>query len=392
MIKQAVILAAGEGNRLRPFTAYKPKAMLSIAGKPVLQYVIEALAQNGIRDIVLVVGYKREQIFDYIGSGDQFGVNITYVTQEKQLGTAHALAQAQNLVNDEFLVLSGDKLIDASTIAQFVKVKSDAMLIKRVENPDRYGVVDIEDGLVKGIVEQPPEPKSNMVSMRIYALSKQVFSFIESELVLSNVFNKMITQGKPVYAYESDAPWLDIIYPWDILTQNGLFLHRIKAEMGGTVERGVYIKGPALVGKDTVIRSGSYIVGPIIIGSGCTIGPNACILSPVSIGDNVTIASFAEIRNSVISDDTNIESSCTIHDSVIDKGCVIGGHFTALGRETEVKVNGEHHLVTIGAMLGEGCTINSGVVAQPGVIIGNYTRIEAMKLVSGKLPDKSLIL
>ncbi|MBL7124579.1 MAG: nucleotidyltransferase family protein, partial [Dehalococcoidales bacterium] len=96
------MLAAGEGQRLRPFTTSRPKAMISIAGKPILQYVVEALAQSGIRNIVLVAGYRREQIFDYMGSGEQFGVDITYVTQEKQLGTAHALAQAREVVEDEF--------------------------------------------------------------------------------------------------------------------------------------------------------------------------------------------------------------------------------------------------------------------------------------------------
>ena len=92
-MKQAVVLAAGEGQRLRPFTATKPKVMLPIAGKPILSYVVESLAQNGIRNIVLVVGYGKEQVFDFMGSGEQFGVDITYVTQERQLGTAHALAQ-----------------------------------------------------------------------------------------------------------------------------------------------------------------------------------------------------------------------------------------------------------------------------------------------------------
>jgi len=94
-MKQAVILAAGEGQRLRPFTVSKPKVMLSIAGKPILQHVIESLAQNGIRRIVLVVGYRKEQIFDWLGLGEQFGVEMTYITQERQLGTAHALFQTK---------------------------------------------------------------------------------------------------------------------------------------------------------------------------------------------------------------------------------------------------------------------------------------------------------
>ncbi len=131
-MKQAVVLAAGEGQRLRPFTVTKPKVMLSIADKPILQYVIEALAQNGIRDIVVVNGYRKEQILDFLGSGEQFGVNITFVTQEKQLGTAHALLQAKGVIDNEFLVLPGDNLIEAGTIAKFLAVPPNAVLVNYV--------------------------------------------------------------------------------------------------------------------------------------------------------------------------------------------------------------------------------------------------------------------
>jgi len=390
-VKQAVILAAGEGHRLRPFTANRPKAMLSIAGKPILQYVVEALAQNGIRNIVLVVGYKREQIFDYMGSGGQFGVDITYVTQETRLGTAHALAQAKGVVEDEFLVLSGDKLIEASTIVRFVAVQPEAVLVKWVDSPTRYGVVTVEDGKVKDIVEQPQEPKSNVVSTRIYALSKEIFGFIEPELVLSDALNSIIAQGKPLYAQETDGPWLDVVYPWDILSLNGVVLRQIKANAGGTIERGVSLKGLVSVGRDTVIRSNSSIIGPVVIGDGCDIGPNVCILPATSIGDNVIIAPFSEIKNSVIGSDVNIGPGSIVEDSVIDRGCVIGGHFTAATGEAEVKVNDEYHSVNVGAMLGEGCNIGSSVVARPGVIVGNYSEVQALKLISGRLPDKSLV-
>ena len=109
-MKQAIILAAGEGQRLRPFTVTKPKGMISIADKPILQYVIEALAQKGIRKIIIVVGYRREQIFDYFGSGEQFGVDIKYLIQERQLGTAHALTGAKDFVEDEISLAVDDSL------------------------------------------------------------------------------------------------------------------------------------------------------------------------------------------------------------------------------------------------------------------------------------------
>lgn len=150
-MKQAVILAAGEGQRLRPFTLTKPKVMLSIADKPILGYIATALAESGIRKMVLVVGYQSNQVLDYMGSGEQFGTTITYVTQHQRLGAAHALCQAKDLVADEFLVLPGDKLIEADTVRKFITLKPHAVLVKRLDNPRRYGPVDIENGVVKHI-------------------------------------------------------------------------------------------------------------------------------------------------------------------------------------------------------------------------------------------------
>ncbi len=390
-MKQAVILAAGEGQRLRPFTVTKPKVMLSIAGKPILCYVVESLAQNGIRNIVLVIGYRKEQVFDYIGSGEQFGVDITYITQERQLGTAHALAQAKAVTEDEFLVLPGDNLIEADSIAKFVTTKPEAVLVKRVDNPARYGVVTIEQGVVKGIVEKPKEARSNIINTGIYAFTKEIFSFVEAQLDIPDVLNSMIAQGYPIEAKEIDGTWLDVVYPWDILSLNDAVLRQIPANLGGTIETGVSLKGLVSVGKDTVIRSNSYIAGPVVIGDNCDIGPNVCILPATSIGDNVIISPFTEIKNSVISSDVNIGPGCIIQDSVIDKGCVIKGHFTACSSQAEVKVDDEHHLVSVGAMLGEGCSLGNSVVAQPGVIVGNYSQVQALKLISGRLPDRSLV-
>jgi len=391
-MKQAVILAAGEGQRLRPFTVTKPKVMLSIAGKPILQYVIESLAQNGIRNIVLVAGYRKEQVFDYLGSGEQFGVDITYINQERQLGTAHALAQAKAATEKEFLVLPGDNLIDVDTIAQFVAIKPEAMLVRRVDNPVRYGVVTIEQGVVKDIIEKPKEAKGNIINTGIYAFTTEIFNFIEARLDIPDVLNSMIAQGYPINAKEMDGTWLDVVYPWDILSLNDAVLRQIPAKLGGNIEAGVSLKGEVSVGKDTLIRSGSYIAGPVVIGDSCDIGPNVCILPTTSIGNNVVISSFSEIKNSVISDDVDIGSGCIIQDSVIDKGCVIKGHFSACSSQAEVKIDDEHYQVNVGAMLGGGCSLGSGVVAQPGVIVGNYSQVQAMKLISGRLPDRSLVV
>jgi len=390
-MKQAVVLAAGEGQRLRPFTFTKPKVMLSIADKPILQYVIEALAQNGIRNIVLVDGYRKEQIYDYMGSGEQFGVDITYVTQEKQLGTAHALAQAKPVTDSEFLVLPGDNLIEVDTIAQFVSVGPEAMLVKQADNPARYGVVTLDNGLVNNIIEKPEVAKSAIINTGIYAFSAEVFDFIEPELDIPDVLNKMIAQGRQIAAQETDGTWLDIVYPWDILSLNNTLLSQIKADVAGTIEKGVSLTGPVSVGKATVIRSNSNLAGPVVIGNNCDIGPHVCLLPATSIGSNVVISPFTEIKNSVIGDDVSIGPGCIIEDSVIDKGCIIKGRFTALSGQAEVTIDGEHHLVNIGAMLGEACRLGGGVTAQPGVIVGNFSQVEALKLAGGRLPDRSLV-
>ena len=390
-MKQAVILAAGEGQRLRPFTVNRPKAMLSIADKPMLQYVIEALAQNGIRNIVLVVGYKKEQVFDYMGSGEQIGVDITYVTQEKQLGTAHALAQAKPVTGNEFLVLPGDNLVEADTIARFVSMRPEAVLIKKVADAARYGVLTVERGVVKGIVEKPREAAGNIVNTGIYSFTRHIFDFVESVLDIPDAINDMIAQGHTVNALETADTWLDVVYPWDILSLNDAVLCHIQASLEGTIEANVSLNRQISVGKDTVIRANSYIVGPAVIGKGCDIGPNVCILPATSIGDNVVIAPFTEIKNSVIGDDINVGPGCIVQDSVIDKGCIIKGNFTACSGQEEVKVDDEYHLVSVGAMLGEGCNLGNCVVAQPGAIMGNHCQIQALKLVRGRLPDKSLV-
>jgi UDP-N-acetylglucosamine diphosphorylase/glucosamine-1-phosphate N-acetyltransferase len=390
-MKQAVILAAGEGQRLRPFTLTRPKAMLTIADKPILQFVVESLVTAGIRDIICVVGYRKEQVYDYMGDGERFGAEITYVTQEAQLGTAHALARVKDKVAKEFLVLPGDNLIEAGTIADFIKLKAPAMLVKRVTDPVRYGVVDTEGGRLKGILEKPKETAGNLVNTSIYAFSRDIFHYTEGVLDIPDVLNNMIADGIDIKTLETGGTWLDIAYPWDVISLNSAILNNISVNLGGTIEAGVFIKGNLTVGQGTVIRNGSSIQGPVVIGSGCDIGPHVCIMPATSIGDNVVISSFTEVKNSVIGNDVNIGTGSIISDSVIDKGCNIKGRFTAVGGQTEVRINDECPAIDVGVIMGEDCKVDNSVTVQPGAIIGNYCEIHMSKMVSGKLPDRSLV-
>jgi UDP-N-acetylglucosamine diphosphorylase / glucose-1-phosphate thymidylyltransferase / UDP-N-acetylgalactosamine diphosphorylase / glucosamine-1-phosphate N-acetyltransferase / galactosamine-1-phosphate N-acetyltransferase len=391
-MKQAIILAAGEGVRLWPFTVNKPKAMLFIAGKPIIQYVIEALAVNGIRDLIIIEGYKKEYILDYIGDGSRFGVNIRYIHQKQQLGSAHALAQASGATDNEFLVVSGSKLIMPDTINQVVRMTPPAILVRQEPDPYRYGVASISKGKLTGIIEKPAYPESNIINGGIYSFSSEIFSYIGSLLGIPEVLNNMIEQGKSISALDSQSTWLDVVYPWDILSLNATLMKNIRSEQSGMIESGVTIKGAVWVGKNSLIHSNSYIEGPVFIGEGCKIGPNVCILPNTSIANNVMINPFTEIRNSVIEDDVIIGSGSIIQDSVIDKGCLFGAHFSSCSEDAEVIIGDEVHKTRMGAMVGEGCRIGSGVTSLAGAIVGNYCQIKSQNLIRGKIPDKSQVV
>ncbi|MDD5039344.1 MAG: DapH/DapD/GlmU-related protein, partial [Dehalococcoidales bacterium] len=204
--------------------------------------------------------------------------------------------------------------------------------------------------------------------------------------------NNMLDQGCLINIKETEGTWLDVVYPWDIISLNDAVLRRIPARLGGTIETGASVRGLVSIGKDTVIRSNSYIVGPVVIGENCDIGPNVCLMPATSIGDNVVVSPFSEIENSVIGNDVTIGPASIVQDSVIDDGCIIRGHFTACRGEAEVRIEDEHHLVSIGAMMGVGCKLENSVVAQSGVIVGNYSQVQAMKLISGRIPDGSYVV
>jgi len=389
---QAVILAAGEGQRLKPFTRYKPKVMIPIANRPILQYVVEALEKNGIHDIVIVVGYRREQIYDFFGAGDRFGVKIDYVVQEQQVGTAHALKQAADKVAGDFLVIAGDNIVDTAIIGGLLKVEAPCMVIKEQENVSKYGVVVLEDGMVRQVLEKPARAPTNLVNTGIYRLNREVFDYIGEETRLTAVLQRMVNEGRGIGACKTEDVWLDVVYPWDILNLNSLALQNIPPSMAGRVEENVVIKGPVSIGKGSVIRANTYIVGPVAIGSGCDVGPSVCVFPGTSVGNNVSIFPFSELRNSVIADGVQLGSGSAIHDSVIDKNCVIGGRFTAVSGPAEVKVEGEHHKVTVGAMLGEACRIDENVTVRPGVMVGNGARVGALNVIRNSLPDDSLVV
>ena len=398
MIKKAVILAAGEGSRLRPFTEDTPKVMLPIANKPILEYVIEALAENNIRNIILVVGYKKESIMSYFGDGNKWNVEINYVFQEKQIGTAHALLQAKKYVDDEFLVLPGDNIVGKECIAKLVREKENALIVEESELPSKYGVVKISDGYISQFEEKPVVAETNIISTGIYKFKPDIIDLVqqfvnEGKNNLTDVIQHLIESGEKIKGIKGNGKWKDAVYPWDLLKMNADALREISPQHAGKLEENVVIKGRVSIGEDTIIHSGCYIMGPVIIGKGCEIGPNACIFPSTSIGNNVTLYPFSEIRGAIIMDDVTMGSSSYVSKSVIGKGTKIESHFSTIAGNALIEVENEIHRVKgIGAFIGGDCEIGANVAIEAGVIIGKNCEISSHKLINKNLGSGSKVI
>lgn len=290
--------------------------------------------------------------------------------------------------------------MDERTVAAALAAGKYSLLYKQHPEASKYGVLEI-DGLelrngmrVRKIIEKPKSgAESALVNVGIYVFDRTIFDEIDERTDMTDVLNGFVERGGVLRAYEAKGVWLDVVYPWDILSVNDVALRLRTAgrTLAGRVEGAVTIRGDVEIGEGSVIRANSYIVGPVVIGRNCEIGPNVCIFPATNIGNNVRIEAFTLVRNSVIMDDVSIGAGCSIKDSIIDKGCSIGDRFSTQSGQGDVKINGEHRSVEAGAMLGECCVVGDNVVAKPCTILGNNVKVGDMKVVSGVIPDNSLV-
>lgn len=394
---KAVILAAGEGKRLRPFTETMPKVMLPVANKPILEHVVDALKKSGITEIVIVVGYKKEVILEHFKNYKD--INIDFAIQDKQLGTAHALLQAKNKIKDSFLVLAGDNIINKISISKIIENDSEySILIKKHEHPSKYGVVKIENNSLKNIVEKPEkELEGCFISTGVYKFPFSIFDKIdnlisEGLMDLSSVVQSLLKDEKQISICKADL-WMDIVYPWDIIDINEVFVQNLSGSVGGIVGKNVVMKGSISVGKDTKIHSGCYIIGPVAIGEGCEIGPNCCIFPSTVIGDNTVVRPFSEIRNCVIMDAVHVGSKSFLTHTVLGRGCFLRDNFSnILGKATVEVENSFLRLDDVGVMIGENSDIGSHVVIDSGVVIGRDCKISSLKKISENIESNSRVM
>jgi len=383
---QAVILAAGEGKRVRPLTRSRPKAMIPVANRPIIEYVIDALVKNGIRDIVVVVGYRKEQVTRFL---NQLDIPIEVVVQTKQLGTAHALQCAESRIHGDFLLLPGDNYIDPHSIAR-IKDASNAMLVKEHPSPSNFGVVLLKEGFVSHIVEKPERSPSFMVSTGIYSLNKEIFSYIQGN-DLTDAISSMIEDNHRVQGIPADD-WQDAIFAWDLLKMNRRLLSTLTPAREGTMSRQTIIQGPVRIGKGTTIGPNTVITGPVIIGSDCTIGPNCCILPNTSIGSRVTVEPFALIGDSLIMDDTSIGSHSRITDTVIGERSFLADHTSVSSGTGILEIEDSAIRSEFGAIFGD--SVKSGPFTRyKNSLVGNNATIEGSNSLTTRcIPDGSMVI
>lgn len=396
---KAVILAAGEGKRLRPFTMSRPKGMITVGNRPILEYIVEALVSNGVKDIIMVVGYRRDTIMLHFQDGKKFDASIEYVIQEKPLGTAHAISLAGPRLNGEdFLIVAGDNMIDAQLITDLLAKRNGlTMVVAESESPSKYGVVKIEGDRIVDLVEKPEIQIGNIINTGIYYFPHKMVELFRmpafrKELGITQLLSGMVSEIE-IRAVKSIGRWNDAVYPWDLLNVNTQALDFTGQGVKGTVEPGAVLKGPVNVGVGTRIRSGCYIEGPVIIGEGCDIGPDVVILPSTSIGNGVQIEPFSYISHCLIMGNAIIGSHTHLSRSVIGDGVRAKAGLFVPSDSCIVRAEREvFQLSDVGAHIGQDTVIGSRVVISPGTVVGAGCRIEDGVRVSGNLENKSVVV
>ncbi|HEY50621.1 MAG TPA: NTP transferase domain-containing protein [Dehalococcoidia bacterium] len=398
---KAVILAAGEGSRMRPLTYTRPKVMLPIANKPVLEHLLIEASAAGIGEFIFVVGYHDEAVLDYFGDGSKWSVRIDYVKQRRQLGTADALKMVADLTEGIFLLMNGDMVIGRQDIAEMAGSEDTTLAVIEVSDPRGLGVVEAGGGRVVRIYEKEENPPSRLANAGLYLLTPEIFDAIartvkspRGEYELTDSLTLLIEAGHNIGCH-TIGQWLDISYPWDLLTANEALMSDLKAQNSGEVEANAVVKGAVSIGRNTVVRSGTYIIGPAVIGENCEIGPNCYIRPCTAIGDNCHIGNAVEVKNCIIMRNTKLPHHNYAGDSVIGEGC----NFGAGTKIANLRLDKEDIWIEgintgrrkLGAIIGDMVETGINASINVGSMLGDHTFIGPGALAKGIIAPGSRI-
>jgi len=363
--------------------------MLPVAGKPLLEWNMEKV-YDLVDEFVLVVGYKKQDIKKYFG--DKFnGKSITYVEQKEQKGTGHALLQVER-IDGKFILLMGDDWYPKIKLP-----KGLAIFAQRVEYPEKFGILKIEDGKLMGIVEKPSAAsgkwRDELVNIAYYVLDGRIFDELEhlkesprGELELTDaVLSLALKADLDVIELEG---WEGIAYPWELLKVNRLALEEVTEGVNGVIEENVVIKGDIVLGRGSVILSGTYIEGPVFIGENCKIGPNAYLRPGVSIGDGCHVGN-CEVKNSILMGETNVPHFSYVGDSIIGRKCNLGAgtkianlRFDDKTVKCTARERIDSGLRKLGAIICDDVKTGVNVSIMPGVVISKGAKIMPGEIVA----------
>ncbi len=425
---RAVILAAGEGKRMRPLTASRPKVMLPVAGRPLLDYLVWSLGEAEIREVVIVGGYREQAISGYFSKHRPSDVALQYVTDRYfNRGNAYSLSLTENCVQGRFLLLNGDNFLAADDLRRLTQwpeeialggfdAKSDRCRKMRLD-PKEYGylVVEREPPRVTRIVEKPEDPPSRWIfTGACHFPDTAVYDTIRNtredpatrEHNLPDVLNALLESRGPARLVPLEG-WEDLGRPWHLLHANAYVMREMPwrgaGEQLGTIMPGATIDetgGPVHIGADTTVRSGAYIEGPVYIGPECTIGPNCYIRPCTVLLRKNRIGNGAEVKNSIIMECSNVPHPIYVGDSVIGADCNLGGgtmvgNLRLRGGTVEVRtLEGlpvDTGLEKLGVIMGDGVKVGMNCSIDPGTIIGEKSLIGPGKFVHGTFPPNSSV-
>lgn len=405
----AVILMAGKGIRIWPLSSTKPKPLIRIIDKTLLEYKLETL-KDLVREVILVISPDKGSLASQDRTREIAGscyrnLKIRYVIQEKPLGTGDAVKRALPLVKDRFLILNGDDIYREEDVRKCLK-KFPSMLVQKTELPSRFGVIKPKKNWVEDIVEKPKRPPSSFIATGLYFLDKSVFEArikksTRGEYELPDYIRAYVKKEKLHFVVGRN--WFPITYPWDILDVNEFFLkkgslasQKRKKDIKGKIEKNCQIKDSVIIQKGTVVKSGTYIEGPVFIGRDCELGPNCYVRKFTTIGDNCRIGQGVEINNSIIGKNSRISHLSYVGDSIVGENCLVGGGTITANlrfdeKEIQTEIRGEKINTgkkKLGCVLGDNSKIGINVSFMPGTLVGANAVIWPNTLVRRNVPDK----
>ncbi len=394
-VSTAVVLAAGEGTRLRPLTRNRPKPMLPAANRPILEHVFDALVDAGMERLVCVVGYKHDRVQDHFGPTYR-SVPVQYVRQHKQLGSGHALLQARSAVDGPPLVVNGDRLIETSMIETVVDAferNEPSAALAVLEHPEarQYGAISLQNEEITELIEKPTSDEYRLINAGIYAFGTGIFDEIaetprtQGELGLTDTIARLMDRDR-VRGVRCEGMWVDATYPWDLLKMAREVLAR--GRIDATAESdGVWIHEDALVHDDATLRA------PVVVGPDSEIGPGAVVGPDTALGRNVTIGANATVERSVLDVDTRVDAGSTLFDTVTGQDVHVGAGTVAPGGETDVRVgNTVFEDQRLGAVLADRVTADGNASIDPGTLVGPSAHLHTGVHVHGRIAEAAEVM